>query len=99
MTKDLLTIWRGVIPRRRTMDDIAEPIAKAYGLSLKDLKGSSRVRLVTHARQAAYAALMETGNYSSTQVGWYFGDRDHSTVLHGVKRHHERVAAAFALED
>lgn len=99
MTKDLLTIWRGVIPHRRTMDDIAEPVARAYGLTLAELKGERRAAKFAHPRQEAYAAIMATGNYSSGQVGWYFNKRDGSTVRHGVKAHERRAAVGVATNE
>jgi len=65
---------------------IAEEAASA-GLSVADIKGPRRTRVVAFARHAAMARVyMERPDLSLPQIGRLFGGRDHTTVLHAVKR-------------
>jgi len=91
-TPTFLSIWRGEIrPRTKIACGshavrLATEVAKQYGLKLADLRAEARHRSVIIARQHAYAALLDTGLYSSSQVGALL-NRDHSTVLLGARRH------------
>lgn len=58
------------------------------------LLGVGRSRDIAWPRQEAYALAWDTGRYSMAQIGRYFGDRDHTTVLHGIRRHKERQASS-----
>lgn len=69
-----------------TMAQIAGDFAERESVSVADLKGPSRVRAVARKRQRAYTEIYSTGRYSTTQIGLFFGGRDHTTVAHGIKR-------------
>lgn len=73
-------------------------VAMKHGLSLADLIGPSRRRKVARPRQEAFAAVQEKHGYSLPKIGRLFGGRDHTTVLHGIREHAKRVAAAAAAE-
>lgn len=78
--------WRGELTARpATMREISEAVAARYGLPIEQLKGPDRKRSVAWARQEAFDAIYATGRYSLPQIGRYF-NRDHTTVLHGVRR-------------
>lgn len=81
-----------VPPRPGTMREIAALIAKKYELSLDELKGPTRERRVSWPRQEAFALIYAQGSLSLPQIGQFFGGRDHTTVLHGIRRHKARVA-------
>lgn len=74
------------------MDAIIAPIAERHGVHVRDIKGPYRTRNVAYARFEAMHALMGVGVWSSITVGQYLGGRDHTTVLHGVRRHEELLA-------
>jgi chromosomal replication initiator protein len=94
MTEMVLSLYRGLIPKRApTMREIAELVAERRGLTLEELRGSSRVHKVCHPRQEAMALIMAQGRFSYPQVGRFF-DRDHSTVIHAVQAYAERVEKA-----
>lgn len=75
---------------------IAE-VAERYGLSAEDLKGRARVRAVAHPRQEAMAIIHAAGGYSLPQIGRFFGGRDHTTVLKGIRAFRRRVEIGSAL--
>jgi chromosomal replication initiator protein len=78
---------------------IAAEVAKAHGLTVDDLKGASHRRHVAWPRQEAYArcyALRKHygDRYSLPRIGKFFGNRDHTTVLWGVRAFAARQAEA-----
>lgn len=86
-------LWSPKPSADHTMREIASRVAARYGTSLSALQGCSRQRTVSHPRQEAYAEIYSVGRYSTTQIGRFFGDRDHTTVIYGIRRHRSRLAA------
>lgn len=76
--------------------DVVQAIAERHEVHLYDLLSDSRDRRFCAARQDAYLALSETPygdrKPSLPMIGKWFG-RDHTSVLHGVRRASERHAA------
>ena len=81
------------IPRHQneTMDDIARRIAFEADIDIDDLRGLGRIRQFSDPRLRAYAEIYATGRYSLPRIGRYF-NRDHTTVLTGIRRHNRRAA-------
>lgn len=69
--------------------EIVAICAEAYGVTVKDVMGRGRPEKVANARQLAMTLLYERG-MTCSQVGRYF-DRDHCTVLNGVKMTEARL--------
>jgi chromosomal replication initiator protein len=91
---EVLSLWRGVVtipPPKPRMAEIAAMVAERHGLSLDTLRGPQRCRRVAHARQEAMALIYAQGRFSTPQIGRYFGDRDHTTVLYGINAHKARA--------
>ncbi len=65
---------------------IASETAKAYNLKLTELRGQSRRKLLVEARGLAMHLARELTSNSLKKIGAYFGDRDHSTVLHACQQ-------------
>ena len=70
--------------------EIMETVAWRHGVTVADLRGRRRSVRFVHARQEAMALIYETGRFSYPQVGKMF-DRDHSTAVHGVNAHWQRI--------
>lgn len=93
MSELVLSLYRGlieVIPPPPTMREIATEVATKHGLTLDELRGPQRARRFAHPRQEAFALAMATGRFSTPQVGRFFGDRDHATVIYGVRAYEAR---------
>jgi chromosomal replication initiation ATPase DnaA len=58
--------------------------AQDHGVFPAEIMGPSRLAKVAAARLDAYARIYATGRFSYPQIGRFF-NRDHSTVVHGVK--------------
>ncbi|MCG6567642.1 chromosomal replication initiator protein DnaA [Tessaracoccus sp. ZS01] len=62
-----------------------------YGISHDDLTGASRVATIASARQVAMYLCREMTELSLPKIGSKFGGRDHSTVLHAVRKITEKI--------
>lgn len=87
-------------PRRVKIDDILSVIMKHFGVSRVDLLSSRRDRAVTRPRQIGmYLARLLTSR-SLPEIGCRFGGKDHTTVLHAVRKITElRVTDAAVAAD
>ena len=72
-----------------TADEIIEDVADLYEIHPCEIEGRSLRRYVVCARQEVMARMHERG-MSLGQIGRRLGGLHHTTVLHGVRRHHER---------
>ncbi len=71
---------------RPTVDKIQRAVAKQFGISMEEMLSKRRARAIARPRQAAmYLAKMLTTR-SLPDIGRRFGGRDHTTVIHAVKR-------------
>lgn len=60
--------------------------AAYFGLSMEDLCGSSRSRMLVTARQIAMYLCRELTDLSLPKIGAAFGGRDHTTVMHAERK-------------
>lgn len=80
-------------PKAKNIDinDIQKENAKHYGITVSDLNSKSRKQHIVLARQMAIFITHEMTNLSLSKIGKHFGNRDHSTVLHAIKKIKEKV--------
>jgi chromosomal replication initiator protein len=71
--------------REVTVDTIIEAITEHYKVRTPDLKGKSRLREIVLPRQVAMYLAKELTNLSLKSIGYHFGGRDHSTVIHAIQ--------------
>ena len=72
--------------KRITVDDIQKAAAEHYGMKQADLISERRNRAVARPRQAAMWLAKSLTTRSLPDIGRRFGGRDHTTVLHAVRR-------------
>jgi chromosomal replication initiator protein len=60
--------------------------AAYFGLTIDDLCGSSRSRVLVTARQIAMYLCRELTDLSLPKIGQQFGGRDHTTVMHAERK-------------
>ncbi|HWA63006.1 MAG TPA: DnaA/Hda family protein, partial [Caulobacteraceae bacterium] len=72
--------------KRVTVDDIQKAAAEHFGLKQADLLSERRTRSVARPRQAAMWLAKQLTTRSLPDIGRRFGGRDHTTVLHAVRR-------------
>ena len=69
-----------------SLDDILAGVATAFGLKVSDLTGHSRLRQAAWPRRVAMFLARELTRLTTTEIGAAFGGRDHSTVIHALKK-------------
>ncbi|VEE09062.1 chromosomal replication initiation protein [Neisseria animalis] len=79
--QDIIAVKHKVI----TADMIIFETAKHYRIKPAEIVGKKRTRNIARPRQVAMSLTKELTNLSLPAIGAAFGDRDHTTVMHGVK--------------
>ena len=78
--------------KRVRIEDIQRIVAKHYNVSRQELVSNRRTRVIVKPRQIAmYLAKMLTPR-SFPEIGRRFGGRDHTTVLHAVRKIEELIS-------
>lgn len=63
-----------------------------FGLTIEDLQGTSRSRVLVTARQIAMYLCRELTELSLPKIGQHFGGRDHTTVMHAERKIRQLMA-------
>lgn len=82
-------VLKDVVPSETgqiTVGHIIAETAVYFGVTVDDIKGPSRSRNLTMARQIAMYLSRELTEHSFPQLGQHFGGRDHTTVMHAEKK-------------
>ena len=61
-------------------------VANEYQVTDRELKGKGRTGYLARARQILYYILYKKCGKSATEIGKMLGDRDHTTIMYGVKK-------------
>lgn len=90
-TQDVLQDLLRAHDRRITIDEIQRKVAEHYNLRLSDMHSARRARSVARPRQVAmYLAKLLTAR-SLPEIGRKFGGRDHTTVMHAIRKVEELI--------
>jgi len=65
---------------------IVKACAEQFGVSVKDITNGGRTKQLALARQVAMYVLRATLSLSLKEIGGLFGNKDHTTVMHAIKR-------------
>lgn len=68
-----------------TMEDVVKRVSALTHVSERDIVSSSRKKQLVEARQLSIYMAREILNASLSNIGLYFGGRDHTTVLHACR--------------
>lgn len=91
-TQDVLSDLLRSNDRRITIDEIQRKVAEHYNLKLTDMASPRRAREVARPRQVAMYLSKQLTPRSLPEIGRKFGGRDHTTVMHAVKKIEELVS-------
>jgi len=80
-----------------TSATIMAQTAAYFGLTIEDLQGQSRSRVLVTARQIAMYLCRELTDLSLPKIGQQFGGRDHTTVMHADKKIRQLMAERRAI--
>jgi chromosomal replication initiator protein len=85
--------------RKLTIEEIQRKVAEHYNIRLSDLIGPKRVRNIARPRQVAMYLAKQLTLRSLPEIGRRFGGRDHTTIMHGVRKIEELMATDSDLVD
>jgi len=69
-----------------SVDKVIHIVAEYYNLKSSDITGEKRTKSIALARQIAMYLSRKATRLSTTQIGTYFGDKEHGTVMHATKK-------------
>jgi len=72
--------------RRVTIEEIQRRVAEHYNMKLADMHSERRARAVARPRQVAMYLAKQLTTRSLPEIGRKFGNRDHTTVMHAVRK-------------
>lgn len=96
--QDLLQDLLRAHDRKLTMEEIQRRVAEHFKIRLSDMSSARRARVVARPRQVAMYLAKQLTSRSLPEIGRAFGGRDHTTVMHAVRKIEElcRGDQAFA---
>jgi len=77
----------------------AKALCEYYGIEYQHMMAERRDGNYPKARHHLMWWLYKTTGWSLPQIGRYMGDRDHTTVLHGIRQHEKRIYIGTAWDD
>ncbi len=86
MTQECLADILRASERKVTVEEIMRQVADHYNLRMSDLLSPRRARSVARPRQVAMFLSKMLTSKSLPDIGRRFGGRDHTTVIHAVKK-------------
>ncbi len=100
LTQDCLADVLRASERKVSVEEIQRKVSDHYNIRLSDMIGPKRLRNFARPRQVAMYLCKQMTSRSLPEIGRRFGGRDHTTVMHGVKRIEElRIQDAQIAED
>jgi chromosomal replication initiator protein len=90
---------QGLEPRRIKIEDILRIISRHFGVSKGDLLSQRRHRSVVWPRQVGMYLAKQLTARSLPEIGRRFGNRDHTTVLHAIRKIEGQLADNPRLKD
>jgi chromosomal replication initiator protein len=92
-TQELLRDLLRANDRRVTIDEIQRKVAEHFNMRVSDMHSERRARAVARPRQVAMFLAKSLTSRSLPEIGKKFGGRDHTTVMHAVKKVEELMAS------
>ena len=75
------------------MEDIQKIVAAHFDIKISDMHSARRSRMVARPRQIAMYLAKQLTTKSLPEIGRRFGGKDHTTVMHAVKRIEELMVS------
>jgi chromosomal replication initiator protein len=86
MAQDVLRDLLRASERRVTIDEIQRRVAEYFNVKMGDMLSARRARSVARPRQIAMYLSKHLTSRSLPEIGRKFGGRDHTTVIHAVRK-------------
>ena len=99
LTQDCLSDILRASDRKITIEEIQCKVSEHYSIRLSDMIGPKRLRTIARPRQVAMYLAKQLTPRSLPEIGRRFGGRDHTTIIHGVRKIEELMSIDSQLSD
>ncbi len=99
LTQDCLADILRSSDRKLSIEEIQRKVAEHYNIRLSDMIGPKRLRTIARPRQVAMYLAKQLTPRSLPEIGRRFGGRDHTTIMHGVRKIEELMTTDSQLAD
>jgi chromosomal replication initiator protein len=99
MTREVLQDLIRANNRQVTIDEIQRKVAEYYNIRLSEMLSERRARNIVRPRQIAMYLAKEMTRNSLPEIGRRFGGRDHTTVMHGIRKVEELMLDDHQIEE
>ena len=99
MSQDVLRDLLRCNDRKITIEEIQRRVAEYYNVRLADMLSARRARAVARPRQVAMYLSKQLTTRSLPEIGRKFGGRDHTTVIHAVRKIDELRQADSGMDE
>ena len=86
MVQDVLHDVLRASERRVSIEEIQKRVAEHFNIKVSDMHSARRARAVARPRQVAMYLSKQLTTHSLPEIGRKFGGRDHTTVMHAVRK-------------
>ncbi len=83
--------------RELTIEEIQKTVAAHYSIKVSELKSSKRLKALVLPRQIAMYLSRQLTSCSYPEIGDRFGGKDHSTIIHAIKKIERQMEEDFNL--
>jgi chromosomal replication initiator protein len=101
-----MALARKVMPRfvekpskELTIDDVKQSVCEHFNLKINQIDSRERTRKIAYARQVAMYLADQLTDNSHIEIGRQIGNRNHATVLHGLKQISDLMEAEDYVRD
>lgn len=92
LAKDVLSSMLPEGKKNISPDLIMKIVASFFQTKISDLKSSRKHKVITYPRQIAMYLMRKYTTLSLPEIGQKFGGKDHSTVIHAIKKIEKKIA-------
>lgn len=98
MAKDVLKNIITENNKEITIDRIQKTVAEHYQIKTSEIKSQKRLKNIVLPRQIAMYISRNMTNLSYPEIGDKFGGKDHSTIIHAIKKIEEKMSSDMGLK-
>ena len=91
LVRELLMLHDKKNEKKITIDQVIKATSQYYKIQAVDIKSKTRTKSITKARHVAMYLSQKLTNSTLQEIGEGFGGKDHTSVLHGIKKIGDQV--------
>ena len=91
LVRELLMLHDKKNEKKITIDHVIKATSQFYKIQIVDIKSKTRTKSITKARHVAMYLSQKLTNSTLQEIGEGFGGKDHTSVLHGIKKINDQI--------